>query len=90
MVRTMNAKRVAQVAEELGIDLEPVAMPRRRTAKKRTPNRNGPVETTALWASVNPQTRAEALARAGGDITRCKPISHDTVVVVNNPGKRPR
>lgn len=90
MVRTMNARKAQEIAEELGLDIEPVAIPRRRTTKKRTPNRNGPVERTVLWETVNPETRREALLRAGGDITRCKPISHDTVVVVNNPGKRPR
>ncbi|MGH7175883.1 MAG: hypothetical protein ACREJC_00755, partial [Tepidisphaeraceae bacterium] len=75
---------------ELGIDIEPVALPRRRTAKKRTPNRNGPVERTVKWETVNPLTRQLALDMAGGDKRRCKPIDHDTVVVLNNPGKEPR
>lgn len=78
------------VAAELGIDIEPVALPRRRTAKKRTPNRNGPVETTVLWVAVSPHVKALALEKAGGDKRRCKVIDHDTIVVLNNPGKEPR
>lgn len=80
------------VAKELGVDIEePVTLPRRRTARKRTPNRNGPVKTTVLWASVRAETRLHALMLAGGDIRRCKPVNHDEVVVLNNPQeKRPR
>lgn len=86
----MNARKAQEIAEELGLDIEPVAIPRRRTARKRTPNRNGPVDTTVLWSTVRPETRLHALMIAGGDIRRCKPVSHNEVVVLNNPGKRPR
>lgn len=77
------------VAEELGIALEPVEVPRRRTRKPRV-NRNGPVESTQFpWDSVSPQARKQALFMAGGDILRCKPINRDTVVVLNHPQRKP-
>lgn len=78
------------VAQDLGIDLEPVEVPtRRRTTRKRQPNRNGPVETTVLWASVYPEAKLHALMIAGGDIKRCKPVARDTVVVLNHPQEKP-
>lgn len=74
------------VAEELGIDLETVEVPRRRTARKRTPNRNGPVSKRQFqWEDVSPAAQAHALAMAGGDQRRCKPINRDTVVILNHP-----
>lgn len=78
------------VAEELGIDLAPelVEVPRRRTRKPRV-NRNGPVEKTVAWASVSREAKLHALMMAGGDILRCKPIDRDTVVVLNNPQRKP-
>lgn len=78
------------VAQELGVDLEVVEVPtRRRTTRKRQPNRNGPVETIVLWASVDPATKLHALMIAGGDIKRCKPVARDAVVVLNHPQEKP-
>lgn len=83
----MNAKAVAQVAAELGVDIAPPAT--KRVTRKRTPNRNGPVERTVLWSAVIPRAKAEALLLAGGDVRRCKPIKSNEVVVLNQPGKEP-
>lgn len=77
-----------QVAADPGVDIATPPTARRPRAK-RQPNRNGPVEKTVLWATVSDRTKAEALERAGGDIKRCKPLSTDTVVVLNNPRKEP-
>lgn len=79
---------VKQVAKDLGVDIEPKT-PARRPRAKRTPNQNGPVEKTVLWATVTPETKREALALAKGDIKRCKPVAANEVVVLNRPRKEP-
>lgn len=84
----MNAKAVEQAATDLGVDITPPV--KKRVARQRTPNRNGPVEHTILWSAVNKATKAHALLLAGGDLRRCKPVARDTVIVLNNPGKEPR
>lgn len=78
---------VSEVAADLGIELTPP--PARRPRAKRQPNRNGPVEKTVLWKTVTPETKAQALLLAGGDLKRCKPLSANEVVVLNNPRKEP-
>lgn len=78
-----------KVAKELGVDITPPT-PRKRTARKRNPSRNGPVTSSIKWEAVIPQARLHALMLAGGDIKRCEPVNRNTVVVRNNPGKVPR
>lgn len=79
----MNAE---QVAKELGVDITP----KKRAARKRTPNRNGPVVKTVAWKSIPATTRLHWLMMANQDIRRIKVIDHTTAVILNNPGKVPR
>jgi hypothetical protein len=85
----VNEAQAKKVAAELGVELPP-ATPKKRVTRKRTSNRNGPVQKSFKWSAVRPEVRLHALFMADQDIRRCIPIDADTVKVVNNPGKVPR
>jgi hypothetical protein len=85
----MDEATAKKVAQDVGVELPPKEVaPRKRAARKRTPNRNGPVEKTILWSAVDPTTKLHALFRADQDIRRCKPVSKFVVVVLNHPQRK--
>lgn len=83
----MDEATAKQVAQDVGVELPP-ATPKKRVTRKRTPNRNGPVEKTILWSAVDPTTKLHALFLADQDIRRCKPVSKFVVVVLNKPQRK--
>lgn len=83
----MDEATAKKIATDVGVDLPPAA-PKKRVARKRTPNRNGPVTKTVLWSAVDPTTKLHALFLADQDIKRCVPVSRFVVLVLNNPQRK--
>lgn len=91
MVRraVMDEATAKKVARDVGVDLPPKEVaPKKRVARKRTPNRNGPVTKTVLWSAVDPTTKLHALFLADQDIKRCVPLGRFEVLVLNNPQRK--